>query len=264
MNKEACSRCRNKAAKSGYKTCQKCFEYNREYKKLKSSTPLIIHRRKVRTGIYCGRRNCKQCGCWRHLHEFYVVTWKDEQKSQALHFRGICRTCERINGRAKNAKKNGRTEPYKPKDWNKKKLTHKQALARRRQWTNKKAREDQEFAAKIRENQSFYADKKRREMGLGTKEVEKSIYQRGKGSELLYIEPFQQWIETKLEVIPIEEFALIVDTSARTIHRWRTGREIDKMGKERIIDKIPLHTVDIAITREGNTALWELYPELYE
>lgn len=114
------------------------------------------------------------------------------------------------------------------------------------------------------ERQVFYEDAVRRSKGLATLEVRPSTYKRCKGDELLPLEPFQKWIENRLEVYEsIEDFASIIETSPRTILRWRTGREIDR-GKERKFDQIPLNTVDLALTREGSKGLWELYPELYK
>ena len=125
--------------------------------------------------------------------------------------------------------------------------------------------EDPELARLIKEDAKFIEDAERREQGLPLVQVKKSTYRRDSKSQLLEIEPFQEWIEKRLPAYDsIDTFAMLVETSARTVHRWRTGREVDKRGKERIINKIPLNTVDIAITREGSTNLWELYPELYE
>jgi hypothetical protein len=125
---------------------------------------------------------------------------------------------------------------------------------------------DPAWAEAYREKQRFYADKKRREKGVPIrKKVESSSYKREKQGTLVEIKPFQQWIESRLEVYDsIEEFAMAVEASPRAVLRWRTGREIGKNGKERIIEKIPLNTVDLALTREGNNALWEIYPELYK
>ena len=114
------------------------------------------------------------------------------------------------------------------------------------------------------ERQVFYEDAMRRSAGLGTLTVPPSTYKRCKGDELLPLKPFQQWIENRLEVYEsIEDFASIIETSPRTILRWRTGREVDR-GKERKFNEIPLNTVDLALTREGSKGLWELYPELYK
>lgn len=114
------------------------------------------------------------------------------------------------------------------------------------------------------EQQVFYEDAMRRVTGLGTVDVAPSTYKRCKGDELLPLKPFQQWIENRLEVYEsIEDFASIIETSPRTILRWRTGREVDR-GKERFFNQIPLNTVDVALTREGSKGLWELYPELYK
>ena len=125
--------------------------------------------------------------------------------------------------------------------------------------------EDPELAQLIKEDAKFIEDAERREQGLPSLEVKKSTYRRDATCQLLEIGPFQEWIEKRLEVYDsIDTFATLVETSPRSVHRWRKGREIDKMGKERTINKIPLNTVDIAITREGSTNLWELYPELYE
>lgn len=119
-------------------------------------------------------------------------------------------------------------------------------------------------SSSVKERNSFSADELRRQNGLGTIEVERSTYKRACANDLVPIKPFQEWIENRLRVYSIEEFALIIETSPRSVHRWRTGKEIDKKGRLRIIEEIPLHTVDTAITREGSNALWELYPKFYE
>jgi hypothetical protein len=124
--------------------------------------------------------------------------------------------------------------------------------------------EDPELALLIKEDAKFIEDAERREQGLATLEVKKSTYKRACAQDLVPIEPFQEWIENRLRVYSIEEFSLIIETSPRSVHRWRTGKEVDKKGRLRIIGEIPLHTVDTAITREGNNALWELYPKFYE
>jgi hypothetical protein len=161
----------------------------------------------------------------------------------------------------------GRSEPYGPQKYvgQTPEQRRERRLKSRREWQKMKLETDPEWAERYRERQRFYAEKKRREKGIKAREVEKSTYKRSKADDLIEIAPFQQWINHKIEKYgSIEDFAMAVDTSPRTVLRWRTGREISKNGKERVFDKIPLHTVDVALTREGNTALWEIYPELYK
>lgn len=267
MSKQVCSRCNkpNDAAPR-YRTCEKCRAYNRGYKRHfhNRNDP---RQRKLKKGLTCGRRHCSQCGHWRHAIDFAVARWIDEQRTEPRYFRHHCRTCERIHGRIKNAKRAGRSEPYGPaKNVG---LTTEQRAARRRklrnEWQRHKLRNDPEWAAEYREKQRFYAERRRRAKGVPVRQNYVSTYKKASDSELLDIKPFQNWIENRLEVYDsIEDFAASIHTSPRTVLRWRSGREVSKNGKERIINKIPLNTVDIAITREGNTALWEIYPELYE
>lgn len=137
----------------------------------------------------------------------------------------------------------------------------------RKRRTNKKSKKEvveNIFIDSWHEEKMFKQDAHRRSIGLGTIEVEPSTYKRCRGDELLPLKPFQQWIESRLEVYgSVEDFASIIETSPRTVLRWRTGREVDR-GKERFFNEIPLNTVDLAITREGNYSLWEIYPELYK
>jgi hypothetical protein len=174
-----------------------------------------------------------------------------------------CKECREYSINFKRKLRSGEHTP-RPKDA----LTYKEKMAitkRERAAWRKRMEEDPELARLIKEDAKFIEDAERREQGLPPVEVKKSSYRRDSKSELLEIGPFQEWIEKRLTAYDsIDTFAMLVETSARTVHRWRTGREVDKRGKERIINKIPLNTVDIAITREGSTNLWELYPELYE
>lgn len=267
----SCSRCKKGEPKEGFNTCEKCQQYSRLYRLQMKKAPKLKpeDKKNKRRGVSCGRRTCSQCKKWRHLVDFCVAQWKDPTvREEPQYFRNICRTCERINGRVSNAKRNGRDKPYAP-------LVYKSCLAEERsarrrksrnEWQRKKLKEDPVWAERYRENQRFYAEQKRRERGAAVrKKVKQSNYKRSTDSDLIEIKPFQQWIESKIEVYgSIESFALAVDANVRSIHRWRSGKEIDKRGKERVIAMIPLHTVDVAITREGNTALWEIYPDLYK
>ena len=183
------------------------------------------------------------------------------QKKPYKHF-AACKECREYSIEFKRKLRSGEHTP-RPKDA----LTYKQKMAitkRERAVWRKRMEEDPELARLIKEDAKFIEDAERREQGLATLQVKKSTYKRACAQDLVSIEPFQEWIENKLRIYSIEEFAMTVETSARSIHRWRTGREIDKRGKERLIKEIPLHTVDTAITREGSNALWELYPNLYE
>lgn len=173
-----------------------------------------------------------------------------------------CKECREYSIEFKRKLRSGEHTP-RPKDA----LTYKQKMEitkRERAAWRKRMEEDPELALLIKEDAKFIEDAERREQGLATLEVKKSTYKRACAQDLVSIEPFQEWIENKLRIYSIEEFAMVVETSARSVHRWRTGREVDKRGKERFIREIPLHTVDTAITREGSNALWELYPNLYE
>lgn len=269
MSRDACSRCKKESPRKGFKTCQKCDDYNRAYRAerrlLRNASPTVRKNRKK--GVTCGRRHCKQCGHWRPIIDFCVAKWEDPiERDVPQYYRHICRTCERINGRTENAKRAGRTEPYGQEKYvgQTQEERKQRKLKKRREWQKMKLETDPEWAERYREKQRFYAERRRREAGAVPKEIEKSTYQRAKDSELLEIGPFQEWLEVKLNTYEsIEEFANLIESSPRAVLRWRSGREMGKNGKERIINKIPLNTVDLAITREGSNGLWELYPELY-
>lgn len=266
MPSTQCSRCSKNPPKKGYKTCEKCLQYNRDYRSVNPNVPKKVKILRKR-GVTCGRRHCSDCGRWRPLVDFCVAKWRDPlERTEPQYFRNICRTCERLRGRVRNAQRAGRKEPYGPQKYvgQTPEERKQRRLKSRRDWQKMKLETDPEWAERYREKQRFYAEKRRRERGVQPLAIEKSTYKRSKNDDLISIKPFQQWIESRIETYgSIEDFAIAVDTSPRTVLRWRTGREIDKRGKERIFDKIPLHTVDVALTREGNTALWEVYPELY-
>ena len=183
------------------------------------------------------------------------------QKKPYKHF-ASCKKCREHSIEFKRKLRSGEHTP-RPKGA----LTYKEKMAitkRERAAWRKRMEEDPELALLIKEDAKFIEDAERREQGLATLEVKKSTYKRACAQDLVPIEPFQEWIENRLRVYSIEEFSLIIETSPRSVHRWRTGKEVDKKGRLRIIGEIPLHTVDTAITREGNNALWELYPKFYE
>lgn len=262
-----CSRCEKPKQKDEYKTCQKCRNRNTEYRKrrrlVKDGYLMNV---KLRRGIIAGRKNCKGCGCWRPISDFSVTEWEDSKKLVPKYLNSSCHTCARIKVRKKETDLTGLSGPYKR--W----VTSGMTPAEREEHHRKKRAQrhlerlqDESYAADLRERKKFYEDKRRRSRGLPTKEVEPSTYKRAKDDELMPIEPFQAWIESRIEVYgSVEDFAIAVHTSPRTVLRWRTGREIGKNGKERVFKKIPLNTVDLAITRDGNYALWEIYPELYK
>lgn len=267
METTRCSRCKKQNDNLEFKTCNKCREWRKIYSaQRRRKYPKI---RKPRSkGVTCGRRHCGRCGHWRHISDFAVAKWTDPiAREEAQYFRHMCRTCERLEARVKNAERAGRSEPYGQRQLVG--LTPEKRAARRRElrneWQRRKLKEDPVWAENYREKQRFYAERRRRELGVPVRKNYVSTYQKASESELLDIKPFQQWIEDRLQYYEtIEDFAAVIDTSPRAVLRWRTGRERDKRGKERIITKVPLNTVDIAITREGNTGLWEIYPDLYE
>lgn len=264
-----CSRCQKNPPEQNKKCCSKCLEYNKEYRKQRKRDRVLPSEVKVkrRRGITCGRRHCSDCGRWRPIVDFCVARWKDPiERTEPKYWRNICRTCERLRGRERNAKLNGRTEPYGPQKYvgQTPEERRQRRLKNRREWQRNKLENDPEWAERYREKQRFYAEKKRRERGAKPREVASSTYKKCKGEEMVAIKPFQDWIEEKIELYgSIEDFASLIETSPRTVHRWRTGREMDR-GRERKFTEIPLNTVDVALTREGSNGLWELYPDLYK
>lgn len=267
MSSNCCTRCEGPKEDDGFKTCNKCRTNNRKYRERRRLTSDgYLMKVKLRRGIIAGRKNCKSCKCWRPISDFSVAEWEDKSKKTPKYLSSRCHTCSRIQVRKKETDLTGESGPYKR--W----VTSGMSAEEREQHHRKKRanryRErmtNEEYVEDLRERKRFYEDKRRRNMGLPTKEVEPSTYQRAKNDELMPIKPFQQWIDSRIEVYgSIEDFAVAVSTSPRTVHRWRTGREIGKNGKERVFDKIPLNTVDLAITRDGAYALWEIYPELYK
>lgn len=262
-----CSRCDCVKENDNFKTCKKCRQQNSEYRNrrrlVKEGYLMSV---KMRRGIIAGRKNCKTCGCWRPVSDFSVSQWQDSKKLVPKYLNSSCHTCGRIKVRKKSTDLTGNSGPYKR--WVTSGMTEAEREEHHRKRRAQRRRErlkDKHYAEDLKERKRFYEDKRRRERGLPTKEVEPSTYKRAKDDDLMPIAPFQAWIESRIEVYgSIEDFAIAVHTSPRTVLRWRTGREIGKNGKERVFNKIPLNTVDLALTREGNYALWELYPELYK
>lgn len=262
-----CSRCNKPKVKDQFRTCGSCRKRNNEYRKRKSLVKDgYLMSVKLRRGIIAGRKNCRQCKCWRPISDFPVSEWQDKNKLAPKYLNSICHTCARINARKKETDLTGQSGPYLK--WHTMAMSpeEKAEYQRKRRAERRLERlKDEAYVEDLRERKRFYEDKRRRAQGLPTKEVEPSSYQRAKDDELVPIKPFQEWIERRIEVYGcIEDFATAVHASPRSVHRWRTGRELGKNGKERVFNKIPLNTVDLAVTREGTYALWEIYPELYK
>ena len=70
----------------------------------------------------------------------------------------------------------------------------------------------------------------------------------------LPIKPFQSWVEDRLtKYESITEFCEATEMHERRVYDLLRGRQ----------NTVELETVDRALTREGSTMLWELYPDLY-
>ena len=83
----------------------------------------------------------------------------------------------------------------------------------------------------------------------------KSKTEKNKSVSRLPVEPFVLWLK---ETIPRygnqEEFCATAEIGTRRVNELLSGRQT----------RVSLELVDRALTREGSSMLWELYPELYE
>lgn len=77
--------------------------------------------------------------------------------------------------------------------------------------------------------------------------------QSGVATESLPVGPIRDWVRVKLEKEPMLELAARLRTSERTLLRIQKDSQT-----------ITLKLADQLLTNDGNTMLWELYPELYE
>lgn len=80
---------------------------------------------------------------------------------------------------------------------------------------------------------------------------------RANRAEMLPIEPFRQWLIRLVDRFGgADAIEPIVDLPARTIRRFINSNETPQT-------EVSLDIVDHAVTHEGNTQLWDVYPSLY-
>lgn len=76
---------------------------------------------------------------------------------------------------------------------------------------------------------------------------------------MLPLEPFRRWLVGVVDRVGSCEAAEpVVDLPVRTIRRF-----VKPTGAARHQSQVSLDIVDHALTHEGTTPLWELYPRLY-
>lgn len=218
-----------------------------------------------------GRKNCTKCKCWRPVSDFSVQQWDDPiERNTFKVLRPTCNPCERIKGRVKNARLNGRSEPYGRRDFYTR-LSPEERRERHRLRHKERMETEPEYARKFRERQRMYAEAKRREAG---KPVRLVVIESRKSQVAvrhdpkLAIEPFQQWIRKRAakyakdfslhsidndKVSGLGHLALACHVSEKRLYQILKGDEYP--------DGVPLKTVDDALTNEGSTFLFELYPE---
>lgn len=205
----------------------------------------------LRGQIVCGRRFCKHCRRWRHLLDFDVSRrWPDDSPRYLF---ACCKRCELVR------KRQGRP----PRRF----LTPAQRRARHNEYQKRRRRENSLWRSRRQEYERIYKEAQRRRAGVRerpyvTASRAPDVAQRD--NVHLPREPFVRWLEKlqpRYESIGVFAEALGLDESLlrRVLRGWgvRRGERVPK-------PYVSLDTVDRALTSEGSTLLWELYPALYE
>lgn len=205
-----CARCKTKRpleAFGPWKTCGKCREYSRVNRHRWPS------RRDERipkpwegkpAAVVLGRRHCKDCKRWRHIHDFRVATWLNNKRETALTFSVYCRHCERIRGRVRNARRAGRDKPYGPR------RKGQSREERNRRWSERhkfRMKTDPEYARDYREYQRIWAEGKRRKQRIKPNSFanRSSLSRR---EPVVSVEPLKEWLlDEYLRYMQIAEIA---------------------------------------------------------
>jgi hypothetical protein len=107
----------------------------------------------------------------------------------------------------------------------------------------------------MREYYRVYRNMKRHEQGTKADAPQRPFLGTVPPDEQMDPRPFKRWIEEKLKIYEtLDDLATACGTTTRLIYRYRTTT----------LDYVPLATVDLCLTNEGSTGVWELYPEAYE
>lgn len=274
-----CVRCQQVKAPEefeGFKSCKRCRDYNKvnrtRFRKRKRPKPPGSGRTPA---VVLGRRHCSTCTVWRPIHEFGVAQWWDPfERTRPRFFRTDCHYCERLKGRVKNARLNGRDIPYGQRRPGRSPEERRRAHRERQKW---RLENDPEFAERYRERQRIWAEGKRREKGIPRRDslIANRFIGSPRQDPQLPIGPFQQWIRERAAyyarkegttpqegtVMGITVLADRCQIGERQLRRFLEGHEIDKNGNRRDLREVALSTVDTCLVNEGNTFLWELYPE---
>jgi hypothetical protein len=180
---------------------------------------------------------CSKCGLVKSVQEFAERKpgqgWRDDT-GKARH--SYCRTCEAA----------------RLKEWRERDIEASRARSRARYAERvARAQRSPEEAARLRETRRLYAWERRRRRGEAERGIERSQPEKDLRLEA---GPFRDWLLAKLG-----EYG----NTLRLAHACGTTvRRIYSVLKEEQA-WVSIDTVDRALTREGSTYLFQLYPRLY-
>jgi hypothetical protein len=206
----------------------------------------------------CGRKFCTLCGRWRHIVDFHVATWRDDQ---AVALQARCMTCCRIKTREKKG--------HQPRRWGACKRGHPRTpentlvvrdaagydhrqckVCRREDYRAKMAAP--EFVERRREYNRFWAEGRRRRAGVQPRPLFAARAPDHEQTPKLPVEPFRLWLERLLPRYgSLRNMAEALRVDESLLGHTLAGRK----------KYVLLTTVDKALTNEGNTLWWELYPD---
>lgn len=163
--------------------------------------------------------------------------WLD-RTGQARH--SYCRTCEA-----------GRLREWRNRNLEARRAKAREDYARRMEMLRRSPKK----MAALRETRRLHAWEDRRR--AGEREVPKGGPKAPDSERVprLPIGPFSEWLAVKYEEYGRNSLLLagVVGMDSSLVHRYKEGKQ----------DRVSIDTVDKALTREGSTFLFQLYPELY-
>ena len=200
--------------------CAPCREYQRVNRKRWPRNRTKPRKTGKTPAIVCGRKFCSVCKRWRHLLDFGVARWVDPiTREVPMYWRSQCLTCERVIGREKNARLNGRDRPYGARQ------PRMRGQTRNRHWYQKhlERMKDPEYAARYREYQRMWAEGKRREMGVPAREAMYEKRQILDGTPMVDATAFKDWFNSLNGSTPSSES--LGEALTRRISAVRSGEQ---------------------------------------
>jgi hypothetical protein len=205
-----------------------------------------------------GRKHCTQCGRWRLVMDFGL-----DRRGTPSYLKSSCRTCERVEGRWRNAVARGHIRPYKP-------------LVRATQhWTHclhghpfsgdnvhidpdgyqvcRTCERKRRRTAAAREKHRIYQEAKRREAGVPMRPLTRPTPIGTNERLRVPVDPFIDWLHAHLPKEDRQHWAVAHETDDSTISKILSRK----------YGTVHIDIVD-RVLRYEEESLMDLYPEIYE